>query len=535
MTLDQQKSGERVYDINTDGMAHYGLYPDWIEDLRMIAGDQIVKEMGRGAEAYLEMWERAEGIRPAYKCAAGGGRFTSTSLKKARLGQTAPRLLKARGKQPLSRGRAWKYCVREPRTRRRGARDRRLQPPRPRGADRDHRPQPPRRRRPGARPEAAARRSSASAAGKGNSFVYGVRDGRVRYVALASKGDREERAQAAPVPASRGPEMRQLTSLDAQFLALETPRQTGHVGGVAILDPSTAPGGMLDCSDMKRLLEERLPLLPPFRWRLAEVPLGLDYPYWIDDPDFDLDFHVRELALPAPGSDQQLGEQVARIFARPLDRARPLWELYVIHGLESGHVAALTKIHHALIDGMSGAEIMGLLLDLEPTGRELPPPPEQRARGEAGRPRDARPRPARAAALSAARAPVAAARGAEPRGHAVRDAARRRHGRAAGRRARGVVTGDGASRSRCAEDLVQRARLAAQPLRLRPARARRRQGGRRTRTGARSTTSSSRCARASCGAGWSSTRAAGRAARGADPGLGRGRASRPAPTATGSC
>jgi WS/DGAT/MGAT family acyltransferase len=178
--------------------------------------------------------------------------------------------------------------------------------------------------------------------------------------------------------------MRQLTSLDAQFLALETPRQAGHVGGVAILDPSTAPGGTLDCAAMKRLLEERLPLLPPFRWKLAEVPLGLDYPYWVDDQDFDLDFHVRELALPAPGSDEQLAEQVARIFARPLDRARPLWELYVIHGLPHGHVAALTKIHHALIDGMSGAEIMGLLLDLEPTGRELPPAPEHVPEGKPG-------------------------------------------------------------------------------------------------------------------------------------------------------
>ena len=178
--------------------------------------------------------------------------------------------------------------------------------------------------------------------------------------------------------------MRQLTSLDAQFLALETPRQTGHVGGVAILDPSTAPGGVLECDDMKRLLEERLPLLPPFRWRLAEVPLGLDYPYWVDDQDFDLDFHVRELALPSPGSDKQLAEQVARIFSRPLDRARPLWELYIIHGLESGHVAALTKIHHALIDGMSGAEIMGLLLDLEPQGRELPPAPERTPEAQPG-------------------------------------------------------------------------------------------------------------------------------------------------------
>ena len=178
--------------------------------------------------------------------------------------------------------------------------------------------------------------------------------------------------------------MRQLTSLDAQFLALETPRQAGHVGGVAILDPSTAPGGTLGCAAMKDLLDERLPLLPPFRWRLAEVPFGLDYPYWVDDPDFDLDFHVRELALPAPGSNEQLAEQVARIFARPLDRARPLWELYVIHGLPHGHVAALTKIHHALIDGMSGAEIMGLLLDLEPTGRELPPAPEHQPEAKPG-------------------------------------------------------------------------------------------------------------------------------------------------------
>jgi WS/DGAT/MGAT family acyltransferase len=172
--------------------------------------------------------------------------------------------------------------------------------------------------------------------------------------------------------------MRQLTSLDAQFLALETNRQAGHVGGLAILDPSTRPGGEISVSDIKALLAERLPLLPPFRWKLVEVPLGLDYPYWIDDPDFDLDFHVREIALVPPGSDAQLSEQVARIFSRPLDRARPLWELYLIHGLESGNTAVLTKIHHALIDGLSGAEIMGLLLDVAPEGRDdLPPAPEQ--------------------------------------------------------------------------------------------------------------------------------------------------------------
>src|SRR5919204_1205570 len=128
----------------------------------------------------------------------------------------------------------------------------------------------------------------------------------------------------------------------------------------------------------------RLPLLPPLRWRLAEVPFGLDYPYWIDDSDFDLDFHVRELALPRPGSDRQLAEQVARIFSRPLDRARPLWELYLIHGLESGLTGMLTKIHHAVIDGLSGAEVMGLLLDLAPEGRDLPPVTEPGAGGEPG-------------------------------------------------------------------------------------------------------------------------------------------------------
>lgn len=94
--------------------------------------------------------------------------------------------------------------------------------------------------------------------------------------------------------------MRQLTSVDAQFLALENARQSGHVGGLAILDPSTAPGGQLELADVQRMIAERLPLLPPLRWRLAEVPFGLDYPYWVDDEDFDLDFHVRELALPPP-------------------------------------------------------------------------------------------------------------------------------------------------------------------------------------------------------------------------------------------
>ncbi len=178
--------------------------------------------------------------------------------------------------------------------------------------------------------------------------------------------------------------MRQLTSVDAQFLALESTRQSGHVAGLAILDPSTRPDGRLTLEAVHDLIAERLPLLPPLRWRLAEVPFGLDYPYWIDDPHFDLDFHVRELALPAPGTNDKLAEQVARIVGRPLDRARPLWEAYLIHGLGHGRVALLTKIHHSLVDGLSGAEIMGVLLDVVPEGREIPPADESHPDGDPG-------------------------------------------------------------------------------------------------------------------------------------------------------
>jgi diacylglycerol O-acyltransferase / wax synthase len=167
--------------------------------------------------------------------------------------------------------------------------------------------------------------------------------------------------------------LRQLTGLDAQFLALETEYQSGHFGGLTILDPSTRPNGRLELDDAKRMISERLPLLAPFRWRLKKVPFELDYPYWIDNAEFDLDYHVREVALPPPPSDAKLADQVARIFERPLDHDRPLWELYLIHGLNDGNVGWLTKVHHAAVDGMSGAEIMGALLDLSPEGREAPP------------------------------------------------------------------------------------------------------------------------------------------------------------------
>jgi diacylglycerol O-acyltransferase len=169
--------------------------------------------------------------------------------------------------------------------------------------------------------------------------------------------------------------MRQLSSLDAQFLNVESARIYGHVAFLGIYDPSTAPGGKLGAEEVKQLLEERLHLLPPLRWRLVEVPLGMDLPYWTDDPDFDLDFHVRETAIPPPGNDRQLAETVSRVFGRPLDRRRPLWEFYVIHGLSEGRVALLSKIHHSVVDGISGNEIMAALLDPEPVGRVIEPKP----------------------------------------------------------------------------------------------------------------------------------------------------------------
>lgn len=168
--------------------------------------------------------------------------------------------------------------------------------------------------------------------------------------------------------------MQQLTGLDTSFLNMETATTYGHVSGLALFDPATAPGAPATFEDVRQLIADRIHLLPPYRRRLVEVPFGLDHPYWIEDPDFDLDFHVRHIGLPPPGDDRQLAEQVSRIVARPLDRSRPLWELYVIEGLQGGLVAQLTKIHHCTIDGVSGAEILATLLDLDPVPRKVDPP-----------------------------------------------------------------------------------------------------------------------------------------------------------------
>jgi diacylglycerol O-acyltransferase len=124
--------------------------------------------------------------------------------------------------------------------------------------------------------------------------------------------------------------------------------------------------------------------VPPFRRRLVEVPFGIDQPYWIEDPDFDIEFHVRELALPAPGDNRQLAVQAARLHARPLDRRRPLWETYLIDGLQGGRQALYTKVHHAAIDGVTGNDLLAALMDTAPEPRELDEPHPLRPEAEPG-------------------------------------------------------------------------------------------------------------------------------------------------------
>ena len=179
--------------------------------------------------------------------------------------------------------------------------------------------------------------------------------------------------------------MRQLASLDAQFLAIEDARTAGHVAALLILDPGPAPGGRLTLDAVRELVASRLHMLRPLRERMVGVPFNLAHPYWIEDPDFDLDFHLRELALPPPGDERQLAEQIARIHSRSLDRSRPLWELYLIHGLDRGRVGLLIKVHHAAIDGAAGLELLGALLDQTPEGAPVEATPPARREPVPGR------------------------------------------------------------------------------------------------------------------------------------------------------
>lgn len=166
--------------------------------------------------------------------------------------------------------------------------------------------------------------------------------------------------------------MKQLGILDSAFINLEQGNTPQHVGGLGIYDPSTAPGGFVRFKQVIANFEQRLSRMPLFRTRLVEVPGGLDRPYWVKDANFDVEFHLRHIALPEPGDWRQLCIQIARLHARPLDMSRPLWEAYIIEGLDNipdlpkGSFAVYTKMHHSLVDGAGGSSFMAALHDLEP-------------------------------------------------------------------------------------------------------------------------------------------------------------------------
>jgi diacylglycerol O-acyltransferase len=160
------------------------------------------------------------------------------------------------------------------------------------------------------------------------------------------------------------PTAERLSSLDASFLYLERPAMHMHVAGLSVLDPRD--DGPLLFDDVRRVLQARIHLAPRLRQRVLHVPGSLGRPVWADDERFDLDFHLRRSALPEPGGHEELSLSVGRILSRPLDRAKPLWELYVFEGMEKGRTAVMLKLHHALADGIAGMLIGSALFDLAP-------------------------------------------------------------------------------------------------------------------------------------------------------------------------
>jgi len=167
--------------------------------------------------------------------------------------------------------------------------------------------------------------------------------------------------------------MKHLSGLDATFLHLETPEMPMHVGSLNVLDlPKGYKGDFYE--DAKQFMASRIHLADVFTRKLALMPFDMSNPVWVDDEDIDLDYHVRHITLPKPGTNRQLQQYVARLHSSLIDRSRPMWEFYIIDGLKSGQAALYTKVHHAGIDGQAGVEVGKAIFDLEATGRVVKPP-----------------------------------------------------------------------------------------------------------------------------------------------------------------
>ncbi|MDP9931541.1 WS/DGAT/MGAT family acyltransferase [Variovorax paradoxus] len=167
--------------------------------------------------------------------------------------------------------------------------------------------------------------------------------------------------------------MKHLSGLDATFLHLETPEMPMHVGSLNVLDlPKGYKGDFYE--DAKQFMASRIHLADVFTRKLALMPFDLTNPVWVEDDDIDLDYHVRHITLPKPGTNRQLQQYVARLHSTLIDRSRPMWEFFIIDGLKSGQVALYTKVHHAGIDGQAGVALGKAIFDLEATGRVVKPP-----------------------------------------------------------------------------------------------------------------------------------------------------------------
>ena len=167
--------------------------------------------------------------------------------------------------------------------------------------------------------------------------------------------------------------MERMSGIDPMFVYSDTSETPMEIAYACVFDPATAEGGY-SFGRVREVLESRMPTLTPFRRRLVTVPLGLDHPRWVDDPEFDLDNHLHRAAVPHPGGQQELSDLVAKVMGRPLQPDQPPWEMHVVEGLAGGNIGLVAKVHHSVIDGVAGAQLLAQLLDLTPEGSAVTEP-----------------------------------------------------------------------------------------------------------------------------------------------------------------